>query len=145
MRHNFIMGAALMWIVNDFPALGMLSGWSTHGVLSCPICMEKLKSTHLKHGGKPSWFDCHSRFLPRHHAVRRNWTAFCRGKVINDGPPSNKNGEELYHEVKSLPKVTTNRDLITLDFKENFHNWTKQSIFGSYLSGETNYYITIWT
>ena len=49
MRQNFVMRAALMWTVNDFPALRMLSGWSTHGVVSCPVCMEKLKATHLKH------------------------------------------------------------------------------------------------
>jgi len=59
MRQNFLMRAALMWKVNDFPALGMLSGWSTHGVLSFPVCMDQLRATHLKHGGKASWFDCH--------------------------------------------------------------------------------------
>jgi len=50
MRQNFVMKAVLMWIVNDFPTLGILSGWSAHGVLGCPVCMEKLKATHLKHG-----------------------------------------------------------------------------------------------
>jgi len=32
----FFMKAALMWTINDFPAYGMLSGWSTHGRLACP-------------------------------------------------------------------------------------------------------------
>jgi len=67
MRQNFVMRAALMWIVNDFPALGMLSRWNTYSFLSCPVCMEKLKATHLKHGGKLSWFEYHLRFLPRYH------------------------------------------------------------------------------
>nr|GEY53626.1 hypothetical protein [Tanacetum cinerariifolium]GEY53634.1 hypothetical protein [Tanacetum cinerariifolium] len=35
-ERNFNLKAALMWIINDFPAYGMLSGWSTHGRLSCP-------------------------------------------------------------------------------------------------------------
>ena len=48
---------------------------------------------------------------------------------MNDGPPSRKNGEKLYDEVRSLPKVTTDGDFIIPGFKENYHNWTKQSIF----------------
>ena len=35
-KQNFQMRAALMWTINDFPAYGMLSGWSTHGLLACP-------------------------------------------------------------------------------------------------------------
>ncbi|KAL0313629.1 UNVERIFIED_CONTAM: hypothetical protein Sradi_5762200 [Sesamum radiatum] len=30
-KQNFQMKAALMWTISDFPAYGMLSGWSTHG------------------------------------------------------------------------------------------------------------------
>ena len=43
-KHNFVMKPALMWTISDFPAYGMLSGWSTHGKLACPYCMEKTKS-----------------------------------------------------------------------------------------------------
>jgi len=39
-KHNFVMRAALMWTINDFPAYGMVSGWSTHGKLACPYYME---------------------------------------------------------------------------------------------------------
>jgi hypothetical protein len=34
-KQNFIMRAALMWTINDFPAYGMVSGWSMHGKLAC--------------------------------------------------------------------------------------------------------------
>ncbi|KAG7536908.1 hypothetical protein ISN44_As13g008310 [Arabidopsis suecica] len=37
---NFNLKAVLLWTISDFPAYGMLSGWTTHGRLSCPICME---------------------------------------------------------------------------------------------------------
>jgi len=39
-KQNFVMRAALKWTINDFPAYGMLSGWSTYGKLACPylIC-----------------------------------------------------------------------------------------------------------
>src|SRR4051812_16624869 len=50
------MRAALLWTVNDFPAYGMLSAWSTHGKLSCPICMEDTKTFTLKCSGKPTFF-----------------------------------------------------------------------------------------
>ncbi|KAK4394091.1 hypothetical protein Sango_1879900 [Sesamum angolense] len=33
----FMMQAALMWTVNDLPAYGMASGWSTVGVMGCSI------------------------------------------------------------------------------------------------------------
>lgn len=30
-KQNFIMKAVVMWTISDFPAFGMLCGWSTHG------------------------------------------------------------------------------------------------------------------
>jgi len=55
-KQNFVMRAALMWTINDFPAYGMLSGWSTHGKLACPYCMENNKAFTLKNRGKASFF-----------------------------------------------------------------------------------------
>ncbi|KAL4589454.1 hypothetical protein LXL04_002361 [Taraxacum kok-saghyz] len=54
-RENFNMRAMLLWTVSDFPAYAMLSGWSTHGKLACPYCMDKSGSFTLKHGGKATW------------------------------------------------------------------------------------------
>jgi len=48
-----------MWTINDFPAYGMLSGWSTHGKLACPYFMENNKAFMLTNGGKASFFYCH--------------------------------------------------------------------------------------
>jgi hypothetical protein len=45
-----------MWTINDFPAYGMLSDWSTHGKLACPYCMENNKAFTLANGGKASFF-----------------------------------------------------------------------------------------
>lgn len=39
-KQNFVMRATLMWTINDFPAYGMLSGWSTQSKLACPVCMD---------------------------------------------------------------------------------------------------------
>ncbi|KAL1221278.1 hypothetical protein V5N11_032725 [Cardamine amara subsp. amara] len=44
---NFNMRAVLMWTISDFPAYGMLSGWTTHGRLSCPYCKTTLMHSNL--------------------------------------------------------------------------------------------------
>ena len=56
MKHNFVMRAALMWTINDFPAYGMVSGWSTHGKLTSPHYMENNKAFMLTNRGKASFF-----------------------------------------------------------------------------------------
>jgi len=38
---TFRLHAALTWTINDFLADGMLSGWSTHGLLACSICRHE--------------------------------------------------------------------------------------------------------
>jgi hypothetical protein len=55
-KQNFLMRAALMWTMNDFPAYGMLSGWSTHGKLACPYCMENNKAFTLANDVKLLFF-----------------------------------------------------------------------------------------
>jgi uncharacterized Zn-finger protein len=55
-KHNFVMRAALIWTINDFPAYGMISGWSTHGKLACPYCTENNKAFTLTNGGKAFFF-----------------------------------------------------------------------------------------
>ncbi|KAL8101411.1 hypothetical protein AgCh_033337 [Apium graveolens] len=69
---NFMMKAALMWTISDFPTLGMLSGWSTKGKLSCPVCIGGVKAKHLKHGGKPSFYGTARYFLEADDPLRRS-------------------------------------------------------------------------
>ena len=42
--------------INDFPAYGMISGWSTRGKLACPYCMENNKAFTLTYRGKLLFF-----------------------------------------------------------------------------------------
>ena len=86
-KENFTLRAALMWTINDFPAYGMLSGWSTHGRLACPHCMEDTKAFYLKNGGKNSWFDCHRCFTPGNHEFWRKRNRFRKDTIEKDGPP----------------------------------------------------------
>ena len=54
-KHNFVMRAALIWTINDFPTYGMVSGLSTYGKLACLYCMENNKAFTLTNGGKASF------------------------------------------------------------------------------------------
>ncbi|KAK2369072.1 hypothetical protein QL285_082226 [Trifolium repens] len=105
-KKNFIMKAALMWTINDFPAYGMLSGWSTAGKLACPYCMDQSKAFFLKHGGKCSWFDSHRKFLPMDHAFRRNKNAFYKDRIEESRPPKRLTGDDVWEKVSDFPKIT---------------------------------------
>ena len=50
-KERFIMRAVLMWTISDFPAYGMLSGWTTHGRLSVHIVkMRQVRSGYVMDG-----------------------------------------------------------------------------------------------
>ena len=127
-KDNFMMKAALMWTINDFPAYGMLSGWSTIWKFACPYCMEFSKSFSLKNGGKISWFDCHRQFLPMGHPYRRNKESFYKNRVENSTPPPVLSGNEIWEFVSDFPKITESNPCSCPGFGI-FHNWTKRSIF----------------
>ncbi|XP_074342343.1 uncharacterized protein LOC141679868 [Apium graveolens] len=69
---NFMMRATLMWTISDFTELGMLSGWSTEGKLTCHICVRDVKGKQLKHGGKPSFYGTARYFLEPNDSLRRS-------------------------------------------------------------------------
>jgi len=41
-----------MWIINDFPAYGMISSRNMHEKLVCPYCKENNKTFTLTNNGK---------------------------------------------------------------------------------------------
>jgi len=51
-KKNFTPHALLLWIVIDFPAYAMLSGWSTKGKFACPYCHRDTELLWLKYGSK---------------------------------------------------------------------------------------------
>jgi hypothetical protein len=129
-KQNFTMKAALMGTISDYPALSMLSGWSTKGKLGCHVCMEDTKAFQLKEGGKTSWFDSHRRMLPHDHEFRFEKDAFKKDTIETDDPSQRLSGEELLDRVKSFEQVT-----FGTKNKKNIpgfgvtHNWKKRSIF----------------
>ncbi|CAH9138523.1 unnamed protein product [Cuscuta epithymum] len=99
----FIMKAAIIWTISDFPAYGMLSGWRTHDLMGCPICMEKSGANWLSYSKKGSYFDCHRKFLPERHRYRKDKKSFIRGRVVRESPPPRLTCEEIYNRVRRFP------------------------------------------
>ncbi|KAL0433204.1 UNVERIFIED_CONTAM: hypothetical protein Slati_2654700 [Sesamum latifolium] len=77
-NETFAIGATLMWIVNDLPGYGMACGWSTNGVMGCPVCMEDTREFYLQNSRKACYFYCHKQFLHQDHLYRRNKKAFTK-------------------------------------------------------------------
>ncbi|CAH9097537.1 unnamed protein product [Cuscuta europaea] len=125
---NFIMKAAIIWTINDFPAYDMLSGWSTHGLMGCPICMEKSGANWLTFSKKPSYFDCHRKFLSENHRYRKDKKSFIRGRVVRDTPPPRLTGEAIFNRVRRIPTVIQEPNKKPYGFCDT-HKWTKRSIF----------------
>ena len=64
MKESFRMHVAVLWIVNDFSAYSLLSGWSTKGYKACPVCNEQTSSKKLK---DKICYMGHRRYLPIDH------------------------------------------------------------------------------
>ncbi|KAM3328792.1 hypothetical protein ACQJBY_026114 [Aegilops geniculata] len=120
-KRNFLMKAAFLWSVHDFPAFGMFAGWSTHGKLACPECLSDSKSFTLPHGRKACWFDCHRRFLPPDHEFRTQANSFRKDTIVLEGPPRRLTGEEVRAHMVANVYDTDNYNKL--------HNWTHISCF----------------
>ncbi|WMV08688.1 hypothetical protein MTR67_002073 [Solanum verrucosum] len=102
-NQSFQMRAALMWTVSDFPALAMLSGWSTKGKLACPTCNYDTFSQYLKHSRKMCYLG-HRRFLPPDHPLRKDKKSF-DGKEEHRLAPTPLLGIELLEELHEFNNV----------------------------------------
>ncbi|GJU50148.1 transposon, En/Spm-like protein [Tanacetum coccineum] len=133
-ERNFTMRAALLWTINDFPAYGMLSGWSTAGKKACPYCMENLKAFSLSNGGKVSWFDCHRQFLPEDHPFRQNKNDFIKNRAELSQSPLTLTGEQVIEQIDEfeLKEVT---EIEGAEFNASISKscgWRKRTSFESH-------------
>ncbi|XP_019245219.1 PREDICTED: uncharacterized protein LOC109225081 [Nicotiana attenuata] len=124
-NQTFRMRDALIWTVSDFPALAMLSGWSTKGILACPSCNYDTCSQYLKHSHKMCYLG-HRRFLPRDHLFRRDKKSF-DGKEEHRPTPAPLSGEEVFEELlefnNMFGKSSKKRP------RSDKGSWKKRSIF----------------
>ncbi|XP_057719684.1 uncharacterized protein LOC130934112 [Arachis stenosperma] len=141
----FTLRAALMWIINDFPGLGNLSGWNVHSKYACPTCNFSTDSYRLKHGGK--WcFLGHRRFLETGHKFRLSRAKF-NGKVELRDPPAVLTGSEILEQLEGInvsfgkelqeSKVKRIRRKVVEEDDES-GMWRKKSIFFDLSYWESN-------
>ncbi|XP_070044168.1 uncharacterized protein [Nicotiana tomentosiformis] len=125
-KSNFMMRVAIMWTINDFPAYGNFSGWSTKGKLACPCCHKDTQSTSLR---SKLCYMGHRHFLPMDHPWRRSRTLF-DGKVEMGVAPNPLRGDEALVQLQALGNVTFSKgQKRKRDFHSNAYNWKKKSIF----------------
>jgi len=144
-KENFQSRAALMWTISDFPAYGMLSGWSTHDNLSCPYCMEHHKAFRLKNRGKTLFFYCHRRILPMNHPYRCHSDKFLKWVIERLPPLPCPFGLEMLNEVSKFTEghngsSSHNDKIHGFGVK---HNWVKESIFFSFHNGIQIWFVVI--
>ncbi|XP_057771180.1 uncharacterized protein LOC130990991 [Salvia miltiorrhiza] len=132
----FNLHAAVLWTINDFPAYGNLSGWSTKGYLACPVCNKETCSTWLQNGKKVCYMG-HRRFLPRGHKWRSNRAAFDGKSELRDKPIP-LTGDDVVQQLSNVNPVKFGK--VQLHQKKRKRdvdlNWTKHSTLLN-ISGKT--------
>lgn len=99
-KETFIMRAALLWTINDFPAYAMLSGWSTKGKKACPVCADGTDSERLPNGHKECYRG-HRRWLDKDHPFRFMTRSF-NGKPDHRSPPKPMDGKACLRALRGL-------------------------------------------
>ncbi|KAL6582793.1 hypothetical protein OROMI_004871 [Orobanche minor] len=123
-KQNFRMHAAVLWIINDFPAYGDLSGWVTKWYLACPVCNEQTCSQGLRN---KLCFMGHRRNLSKDHPRRRSKKF--NGKKDGE-PPRELSRDDVLLQLERLPERTPGkycnkkRKMMAEEL-----NWSKRSIF----------------
>jgi hypothetical protein len=120
-KQKFNLRAAFLWSIHDFMAYGIFGGWSCHGILTCPICVEDNLCFRLKFGGKICYFDCHRCFLPEDHPFRFDRNAFKKDTIVTRGPPKRLSGAEI---IARLNDLKLNEHGNHFEGNGTEHNWT---------------------
>jgi len=102
-KETFTMRAALLWTINDYPAYGNLSGWSTKGKVACGVCLNNTCSSYLK-GSQKTCFMGHRHFLDPSHPYRKEKSKFNNEIELEKAPPI-RSGDDIEKEVKLLSKM----------------------------------------
>ncbi|KAL3826143.1 hypothetical protein ACJIZ3_022172 [Penstemon smallii] len=123
---NFSLRAAVLWTINDFPAYGILSGWSTKGYLACPVCNRYTPSKRLR---SKICYMRHRRYLPRAHKWREMADCF-DGTNEYGSAPKELFGEDVLQQLNYLKDVEFGKHPNNKKKKNTSEdlNWRKKSI-----------------
>ncbi|XP_019200115.1 PREDICTED: uncharacterized protein LOC109193753 [Ipomoea nil] len=97
---NFTLRAMLFCTINDFPAYGNLSGYTTKGAKACPICEDETTDLWLSNSRK-NVFMSHRVFLPTNHPYRKRKKCF-NGKTETRVARFPLLGHAIYERVKNI-------------------------------------------
>ncbi|XP_019197730.1 PREDICTED: uncharacterized protein LOC109191558 [Ipomoea nil] len=100
---NFTLRAMLFCTINDFPAYGNLSGYTTKGAKACPVCEDETFDLWLNNSRK-NVFMSHRTFLPIDHPYRKRKKAF-NGKSETGVARLPLSGDVVYDRVKNIGNV----------------------------------------
>jgi hypothetical protein len=123
-REHFNLRAMVLCTVNDYPALGNLSGYKNKGEKACFVCGEDTRSIRLSNYKKNVYMD-HRRFLPQSHEYR-NWTNEFDGRVMKEKAKLPLSVKKVYEAVKDI-KVEFGKKSDNRALKDSI--WKKKSIF----------------
>ncbi|XP_020250805.1 uncharacterized protein LOC109828187 [Asparagus officinalis] len=121
---TFIMRTALMWIINHFPAYGMLSGYSVHGYKACPYCHMDTTSTWLPFSKKICYCG-HRRMLKEDHLYRDDDVHF-DGTTEHREAPVPLSGANILAQWNDYENVIFGK---VKERQEKPQGWNKKSIF----------------
>nr|GEU96025.1 hypothetical protein [Tanacetum cinerariifolium] len=93
---NFNLRAVVLWVINDYLALGILCGYPYSGFKGCVVCGKDTHCVRLSASSKQSFVGLR-RYLPYNHSFRRQKKAF-NGKQEFQLAPNPLTGEQIYNE-----------------------------------------------
>ncbi|KAL3820333.1 hypothetical protein ACJIZ3_006238 [Penstemon smallii] len=96
----FRLHAAILWTINDLPALGDISGHRTKRYCACPRCSMNTPSQRLR--SKICYID-HRRYLPRTHSYRKSLKF--NGKTEHRSKPKEFTINEIFEQLKQVEHV----------------------------------------
>ncbi|KAL7606445.1 hypothetical protein Lser_V15G18818 [Lactuca serriola] len=99
-QEHYKLRAIVLWTINDYHALGTLSGCPYSCFQGCVVCGEDTHCIRLPELHKQSYAG-HRRFLPYDHPFRRQKKAF-NGQQEFSPSPVPMNGDEIYNRVKFI-------------------------------------------
>ncbi|XP_071694952.1 uncharacterized protein [Rutidosis leptorrhynchoides] len=102
-KEYFQLRAMLFCTINDFPAYGNFSGYTTKGKKTCPVCEKNTHSIWLKNCRKPAFMG-HRRELAVNHPYRSKKDLF-DGTVEKSVLPPRSDGKTIFKMVRKLKVV----------------------------------------
>ena len=118
---EFTLRAMLFCTINDFPAYGNLSRYSTKGARACPIYQADMAVERL-HFCKKNVYMHHRRFLPLNHPYRKKKKPF-NGEIESGVARLPLTGNDVYERIKDIENVFGK----AFPLQEGM--WKKKSIF----------------